>query len=130
MKPMSRLRSATRFCAQDGRQQVFRDGGACADEQRPSKLSAHLLQPEIELRRHAENALGVFQCEVACGSERDAPVPAIEQAGVEMLLELANLERDRRLGHEQRLGRLGERKMLGDRVEHLEAAIRHLSAEG
>ena len=57
--------------------------------------------------------------------ERDAALRAIEEPHVQVLLELPDLEGDRRLGHEQRLGRLGERKVLRDRVEDLEAPVGH-----
>ena len=61
----------------------------------------------------------------ARGRERDAPLRAVEEARVEVLLELLDLEGDRRLGHEQRLGGLGEGQVLRDGVEYLEAPIGH-----
>ena len=56
---------------------------------------------------------------------RDAAVRAVEQARVEVLLQLADLERHRRLRHEQRLGGLGEGEVLCDGVEYLEATVCH-----
>ena len=91
----------------------------------PATCPRHLLQPRVELRGQREDALGVFERHLPRGRQRDVPVRAVEEPRVEVLLELPDLERDRRLRHEQRLGRLGERQMLRDRVEHLEAPIRH-----
>jgi hypothetical protein len=42
-----------------------------------------------------------------------------------VLLELLDLERHRRLRHEERLRGLGEGKVLGHRVEYLETPIGH-----
>src|SRR6185437_3882226 len=65
------------------------------------------------------------ECDRTGRSQRDFAIAAIEQPRIELILELANLERDRRLGHAQRVGRLGERPMLRDGVKCLQATIRH-----
>ena len=116
--------------AQHLRQQELGDGGAGADEQRPGNLAAHLPQACFELGREIEDALGVLQRQRSGGGERDAPVRAVEQARIEMLLELADLEGHRRLGHEQRPRRLGEGEVLRDRVKDLQTTVRHDCATG
>jgi hypothetical protein len=52
----------------------------------------------------------------------------IEQPGIEMLFQLLDLKGHRRLGHEQDLGRLGKRQLLGHRMEHLKPPISHKTA--
>lgn len=49
----------------------------------------------------------------------------VEQAGVEVLFQLLDLEGDRRLGHVEVLCRAGEGPVLRHRVEYLESAICH-----
>src|SRR5207302_1559984 len=55
----------------------------------------------------------------------DASLRAIEEPCAQMLFQLLDLEGDRRLRHEERLGRLGERQVLRYRVEHLQAPVGH-----
>jgi hypothetical protein len=50
---------------------------------------------------------------------------AIKQAGIEVLLQLLDLEGHRGLRHEQDLGGLGERQLLGYRMKHLKPPIGH-----
>jgi hypothetical protein len=50
-------------------------------------------------------------------------VHAIEEARVELFLELPHLERDRRLRHEERLGGFREGQVFRDGVEDLEAPV-------
>jgi hypothetical protein len=52
-------------------------------------------------------------------------VATVEQARVEVLFELLDLESHSRLRHEQHFGRLGKRQLLGNRVKYLKPAIRH-----
>jgi hypothetical protein len=52
-------------------------------------------------------------------------VRTVEQAGVEVLLELPDLEGDGRLGHVQGLGRLGEAEQPGNGVKDLETTVGH-----
>jgi hypothetical protein len=119
------LRKLRLEIAQHLRQQEFRDRGARPDQQQPPDLARHLLQPQIELRREREDLLGVLEHELASRRERVAAVPALEQPRVEMLLELLHLERDRRLRHEERLGRLGETQVLRHRVKDLQSPVGH-----
>ena len=53
---------------------------------------------------------------------------AIEQPGVEMLFQLADLKGDRGLGHMQRLRRFGEAQQAGDGMENLESSVGHFKA--
>ena len=50
----------------------------------------------------------------------------VEEARVEMLLELAHLEGDGRLRHAERVSRPGEGEVLRDGVEYLESAVGHV----
>jgi hypothetical protein len=52
-------------------------------------------------------------------------VAAIEQARIEVLFQLLDLERNGRLSHEKDFCRLGERQLLGDGMEYLQPAISH-----
>ena len=107
------------------RQQEIGVDGARADQQLAADPPAHLLQPRLQLARHREDAIGVLEGDGPGGRERDPARRAVEEPRVELLLELPDLERHRRLRHEQRLGRPGEREVLRDRVEDLDAPIRH-----
>ena len=111
--------------ADELRQDVFADSHARADKQRPGELSGELLHARVELGRERKDALGVFERERSGGRERDAALRAIEKAGVELLLQLLDLESDRRLGHEKRLRRLGERQVFRYRMKDLQAPQTH-----
>jgi len=52
-------------------------------------------------------------------------VAAVEQAGVEVLFQLLDLEGDGRLGHVEVFRGTGEGPVLRHRVEYLESAICH-----
>ena len=85
----------------------------------------HLLEAHVELRRQRKDPLGVLEHDVSRGRQSDLAVTALEQARVEPLLELLDLEGHRRLRHEQRVRRLGERQLLCHRVKDLQPPIRH-----
>jgi len=53
-------------------------------------------------------------------------VAALEQARVELLLQLLDLKRNRRLRHEQLLRGLREAHLPGNGVKNLQAAVGHL----
>ncbi len=75
--------------------------------------------------RQVEYPLGVFEDQFPGRRQRNLAVAAIEQPGVEVLLQLLDLKGHRGLRHEQHLGRLGERQLLGYGVKHLKSAIGH-----
>jgi hypothetical protein len=52
-------------------------------------------------------------------------VAAFEQPGIEVLLQLLDLEGHRGLGHEQLLRRLRKRKLAGNGMKYLQAAVGH-----
>lgn len=79
----------------------------------------------FHLGGQAKDALGILEHYAPGFGQRDLPVTALKQARVELLFQLFDLERDRRLRHEQRLGRLGEREVFCDRVKDLEAPVGH-----
>ena len=111
--------------AEDARQHEFGDGGAGADQQRAADLAGHLRQAHIQLRRQAEDALGVLQHRLAGRGQGYLAVAAVEQPRVEMLFQLLDLESHRRLCHEQHFRRLGEGQLLGDCVKDLQSPIGH-----
>ena len=74
-----------------------------------------------------DDLVGVLVDALAGLGQADLVVGAVEQPGIEILLELADLERHGRLRHVQRLGRLGEAQQPCHRVEYLKSAIRHVS---
>ena len=51
--------------------------------------------------------------------QADTVVGTIKQTGIELFLELADLEGHRRLGHMQFLGRLGKAQQPGHRLKYL-----------
>ena len=95
--------------------------------ERAGGVAAHLLQPRVELGGEREDALGVLERHLPRRREQDASLRAVEEPHVQVLLELLDLESDCRLGHEQRLGSLGEGKVLRYRMEYLKAPVGHAS---
>ena len=146
MKPRSSVRSATRSCTASElpTKSVGTTAGkralnlpiSCGSTYSPIVMLAPIssgpaawplisLQARVELGGQREDALGVLERDLARGRERDAPLRAVEEARAQVLFELLDLEGDRRLGHEQRLGRLGEGQVLRDGMEYLEAPVGH-----
>ncbi len=111
--------------AQQRRQHVFGDGGAGADDQHAADVAGHLAHGAFHFGVELKEAIGVFVHAVAGVGEADPVMGAVEQAGVEIFLQLANLEGHGGLGHVQRLGRLGKAEQTGHRMKHLKSAIRH-----
>src|SRR5262245_18146087 len=111
--------------AEDAREQELGDRRARADQERPGQPPGHLPQPRLQLRRQREDPFRVLEHHFARRRQCDLAVATLEQPRVEMLFELLDLERDRGLGHEQGLRRLGEAHLLRDGVEHLQPAIGH-----
>ena len=92
---------------------------------RAADRAGELAHPLVELSREAEYALRVIEHELARRRQRDLAVAALEKARAEMLFELLDLERHRRLRHEKLLGRLGEAQLPGDGMKDLQSAIGH-----
>src|ERR1044071_6971984 len=67
-------REARLELADELRQDVLADRHAGADEERPARLAAHLLQPPIELLGQPEDALGALERDLARRRKRDAPL--------------------------------------------------------
>ncbi len=88
-------------------------------------MPRHVLEPRIQFRRQAEDALGVLEHHAPRLGERNPALAALENARVEVFFELLDLKRDRWLRHEQHFGRLGEREVFRDRVKDLEAPVGH-----
>ena len=85
---------------------------------RPGQLAGSLVR-EVgeELVLDGEEALGAaVEREPGLG-RLDAPPGAVDELLPDALLERPNLKADRRLGHPEPLGRLGEAAPLDDRAE-------------
>jgi hypothetical protein len=115
---------------EDLRQEEVGDRRARADQERAGDLAAQVPQARIELRRQRQDPLGIRERDRSRGREADAAMGAVEQPGVELVFQLADLERHRRLRHAERFPRLGEREVLRDRVEYLKPPIRHRPVPG
>ncbi len=91
----------------------------------PATWAREILHAQVELGGERQDPLGVLEHDRPGRRERDMPGPAIEEADVEVLLELLDLERHGRLRHEQCLCGLGEGLVLCNRVKNLKASIGH-----
>jgi hypothetical protein len=85
----------------------------------PSRLAV------VHLGVQRDDLVGVFEHAFARRGQVDAVMGTVEQAGVEILFELADLERNRGLRHVQRLGRLGETEQPRHGVEYLQSPVSH-----
>ena len=88
-----------RLTRDDSRQQEFCDRRACADRQRADFAPRQVLDLRVELVAKVEDPFGIRERHRARGCQRDAAAGPIEQARIEMILELPDLKRDGRLGH-------------------------------
>ncbi len=93
--------------------------------QRAGELSAQLLHARVKLCGESKDAIGVLERNVPAKVRRNAALRAIEEARVQLLLQLPDLKSHGRLRHEQRLCRLGERQVFRHGIENLESSIRH-----
>ena len=107
------------------RQVVLRDGHARAEHQRAGHVVGELPERAVHLGVQREDAGCVLLHPPSRRGQLDLVVLAVEEPGVEVLLELADLKGHRRLGHVQPLAGAGEALELRDRVEHLQAAVDH-----
>lgn len=110
---------------EDPRQQEFGDRGRGTDQERAGDLAGHLGHAHVHFLGKTQDLLGILEHQLAGRCQGNPPMPTIEEPGVEMLLELLDLERHCRLRHEQYLGSLGKRQLFGDGVENLQPAIGH-----
>ena len=107
---------------------VLRDRHAGAEHQRAGHVVGQLPKRSVHFTVQREDAPGVLFHPAAGRGQLDAVVLAIEEPGVEMLLELANLERHRRLRHVQPFRRAREAPELRNRVKDLEPPVDHGAA--
>lgn len=108
---------------EDRRQPVAGNRRDAADVELAGEFASEFGDPGVELFRQVEDLLGVGQHELAGAGEADLAVTAFEQPGVEVVLELLDLEGDGGLRHVEVLGRPREGAVLGDGVEYLESAV-------
>ncbi len=108
-------------------QLILGDGGARAEYHHAGYVAGERAHLALHARVELEDLLCVVIDALTGLGETDAVVGAVEKPGVELLLELPHLKGDRRLGHVQCRGGLGEAQVLGHRVEDLQAPIRHAS---
>ena len=79
--------------------------------------SAHRLELRLGGRQPREHDLGVLDERAAGVGEAHAAAAAVDERGAGLLLERGDLLGDGGLGVGERLGRGGERAVLGDRLE-------------
>ena len=123
------LRMARFEFTQYARQDELRNGHAAAEQQRTADRTGEFTDALIELCREPENALRVIEHDDARGRKCNLAMTALEQARVEMLFQLLDLKRDRRLRHEKLLGSFSEAQLLRYRIEDLQSSISHASRE-
>ena len=107
------------------RQIVLGDGHARSEHQGAGHVVGQLPERALHLGVQREDAGCVLRHAASRRGQLDAVVLAVEEPGVEVLLELADLKGHRRLRHVQPLAGAGEALELGDRVKHLEPAVNH-----
>ena len=126
-EPRHHRRKARLVGAQHLRQQVIGDGRARADQQGPPSwplISCSRVSSSAETSR-MRSAYSRARLPAAVSEMR--PCARSNRRVLKCSSSCRICEGDRRLRHEKRLGRLGEGEVLCDRVEYLEAAIRHRS---
>ncbi len=87
---------------------ILGDGGTGTDHQHPDDIAGESTHLVVHLVVQADDPFGVDVDLLAGFGEADLVVGAVEQAGVEILFQLPDLEGHRRLGHVQRLRGLGK----------------------
>src|SRR5215216_3317843 len=93
--------------AQQQRDEASAWAGRCADRQRAVQLARLLLRKLLlQLLFDLQHPLRALVQDETRFGRLDAPAGAVEQAPSEALLERADLQADRRLGHAETLGRL------------------------
>ncbi len=111
--------------AQQCRQHVLGNGGAGADHEYAADVAGHFAHRVFHFRVELEDTVGILENPLTGFGEADTVVGAVEQTGVEVFFQLAHLEGHCRLGHVQRLGRLGEAEQPRDRMKYLQSPICH-----
>jgi hypothetical protein len=111
--------------AEDLRQVELGDGSAGTQQQRPADRTGKLTDAGFQFLGQGQDSFSVSPHQLPGGSQRNAAMAALEQPCIEMFLQLLDLESHRRLGHEQLLRRLRERKLAGNGMEYLQATIGH-----
>ena len=108
-------------------QQVRCDRVDDAQLQRAEQLVAPGLRDLPDPRRLLEHLLRLLDDAPADRRDRDLALAALEQAGAELLLELLDRHRQRRLAHEAVLRCPAEALLLGDRDQVAKLVERHAS---
>ncbi len=98
---------------------VLGDRGAGTDDEGADDVSGELANLVVHLFIEIEYLPGIFVYTRSSVGEAYSIMGTIEQTRVEVLFELANLERDRGLGHVQGFSRLGEAQQPRDGCENL-----------
>ena len=116
------------------RHQVGAGGLGGPHHQRPAPEVVQVVEGAAGLLALAEDAIAVTQQQVTgLGELGLAPAP-VKQRHIELLLEILDLQADRRLGHVKAVGRLLEAALAGDRPQDAqliegEGQIGHRSGE-
>ena len=93
-----------------------------ASRSRPPRSPAIAASSSSAASSRGEDRLGVGHQRAAGVGEADAARAALDEPGAGLALERRHVLADRRLGEVERLGRGGERALLGDLAEDLHAA--------
>ena len=83
------------------------------------------LDLRVELIAEPEDTLRISESDDARVRQRDATAGPIEQARIEVILELLDLKRNSGLGHAQRVRRLREGSVFRDSAKSLESTVPH-----
>ena len=101
------------------RQHVLGNGGTGANDQYTADLAGHVPYRVVHFGVQVKDLVGVLVDTHAGIGQADTVVGTVEQAGVELFLQLAHLEGDRRLGHVQAFRGLGETQQSGNGMKNL-----------
>jgi len=107
------------------RQQVGRDRVDHAEAQRPDQLVATGLRDLLDPRRLLEHALRLLDDALAHRRDRDLALAALEERRAELVLELLDRDRERRLRHEALRRGAPEASFLRDRDDVAQLVQRH-----
>ncbi len=99
------------------RQIIGPDREGAQDLQPPCAKRSGILQRVLRLFRQREDPLGILEQRLSSIRQLDPPSSPVEQADPLVSFKLADVNRHRRLGDGQGLGRLGKTPTLRDRVE-------------
>ena len=111
--------------AKNARDNVLTDRRTRSKNKRAQHITGQLSDLVIHFTIKREDLIGIALHKMTGRGETDPVVGAIKQPCIEVVLQLANLECDGRLGHVQRFCCFGETKQAGYRCKYLKPSVRH-----